>query len=193
VKRRLGFGAGEGRLLEVDQAELGCFVGDGLQLGPEFLATSRRHTGAATILGEEDQSALMHESLRIRRVQSPIIPVIADLIQSNPGTISLGQGVVNYGPPPAALEQIKEEWPPVGTSNDLYFGGTAYDNRGGVGQQTKSLVEIDGQADVKWLEPPHPSHEPVRARKLNRHGTLIDHSVVYHVRLNEAAATPVKV
>lgn len=48
----------------------------------------------------------MQESLRLRSVQSPIIPVIADLIRSCPGTISLGQGVVNYGPPPAALDQI---------------------------------------------------------------------------------------
>ena len=48
----------------------------------------------------------MHESLRLRAVQTPIIPVIADLIRACPGTISLGQGVVNYGPPPAALEQL---------------------------------------------------------------------------------------
>ncbi len=49
--------------------------------------------------------------------------------------------------------ETKEEWPPVGTSNDLYFGGTAYDNRGGVGAQTKSLFEIDGQSELKWIEP----------------------------------------
>jgi hypothetical protein len=48
----------------------------------------------------------MHDSLRLRAVQSPIIPVVADLIRAHPGTISLGQGVVHYGPPPAALEQI---------------------------------------------------------------------------------------
>jgi aspartate/methionine/tyrosine aminotransferase len=48
----------------------------------------------------------MRESRRISAVQSPIIPVIADLIRACPGTISLGQGVVNYGPPPAAQEQI---------------------------------------------------------------------------------------
>jgi aspartate/methionine/tyrosine aminotransferase len=46
------------------------------------------------------------ESLRLRAVQSPIIPLIADLIRAHPGTISLGQGVVHYGPPPAAFEQI---------------------------------------------------------------------------------------
>lgn len=45
-------------------------------------------------------------SHRLAAVQTPIIPVVADLIRAHPGTISLGQGVVNYGPPPAALEQI---------------------------------------------------------------------------------------
>jgi len=39
-------------------------------------------------------------------VQSPIIPVVAELIRHNPGTISLGQGVVNYAPPPEAAAQI---------------------------------------------------------------------------------------
>jgi aspartate/methionine/tyrosine aminotransferase len=39
-------------------------------------------------------------------VQSPIIPVVAELIRNNPETISLGQGVVSYGPPPQAVEQI---------------------------------------------------------------------------------------
>ena len=48
----------------------------------------------------------MSESRRLAAVQSPIIPVVADLIRAHPGTISLGQGVVNYGPPPAALDQI---------------------------------------------------------------------------------------
>ena len=37
-------------------------------------------------------------------VQAPIIAVIGDLIRRTPGTISLGQGVVHYGPPPAALK-----------------------------------------------------------------------------------------
>ncbi|MCX7592275.1 MAG: pyridoxal phosphate-dependent aminotransferase [Fischerella sp.] len=41
---------------------------------------------------------------RMEAVQSPIIPVIGELIKSCPGTISLGQGVVSYSPPPEALE-----------------------------------------------------------------------------------------
>ena len=48
----------------------------------------------------------MNESQRLRATQSPIIPVIADLIRQHPGTISLGQGVVGYGPPPEALAEI---------------------------------------------------------------------------------------
>jgi NADH-quinone oxidoreductase subunit G len=86
----------------------------------------------------------------------------------------------------AALAEVKEEWPPVGTSNDLYFGGTAYDNRGGVGKQAKSLFEIDGQAESKWIEPPAASANPIEPRRLNRHGTLIDQSAVYEIRLQEA-------
>jgi aspartate/methionine/tyrosine aminotransferase len=37
-------------------------------------------------------------------IQAPIVQVIGDLIRQAPGTISLGQGVVHYGPPPAAVE-----------------------------------------------------------------------------------------
>jgi aspartate/methionine/tyrosine aminotransferase len=41
---------------------------------------------------------------RMQAVQSPIIAVIAELIKSCPGTISLGQGVVSYSPPLEAIE-----------------------------------------------------------------------------------------
>src|SRR5205085_5557636 len=41
---------------------------------------------------------------RMDVIQAPIIAVIGDLIRQTPGTISLGQGVVHYGPPPAALK-----------------------------------------------------------------------------------------
>ena len=40
-------------------------------------------------------------------VQAPIVQVIGDLIRQTPGTISLGQGVVHYGPPQAALEAVR--------------------------------------------------------------------------------------
>ena len=49
----------------------------------------------------------MNESRRVNAVQPPIIPVVAELIRATPGTISLGQGVVGYGPPPQALAQVE--------------------------------------------------------------------------------------
>ena len=41
---------------------------------------------------------------RMEPIQSPIIPIVGELIQKNPGTISLGQGVVSYPPPQEAIE-----------------------------------------------------------------------------------------
>ncbi len=49
----------------------------------------------------------MHQSARMLAVQQPIIPVVGELIRNHPGTISLGQGVVHYGPPREAIEQIQ--------------------------------------------------------------------------------------
>ena len=49
----------------------------------------------------------MYDSLRMQSVQTPIIPVVGELIRANPGTISLGQGVAWYGPPPEAGEHIQ--------------------------------------------------------------------------------------
>ncbi len=45
---------------------------------------------------------------RMEAVQTPLIPVIGELIRQNPGTISLGQGVVSYPPPPEAIASITE-------------------------------------------------------------------------------------
>lgn len=44
--------------------------------------------------------------LRMQAVQTPIIPVVGALIREHPGTISLGQGVVYYGPPQQAIDEI---------------------------------------------------------------------------------------
>mgnify|MGYP000223363254 FL=1 len=45
-----------------------------------------------------------YELYRMEAVQSPIIPVVGELIKNSPGTISLGQGVVHYSPAPEAIE-----------------------------------------------------------------------------------------
>ena len=49
---------------------------------------------------------LLVSPLRMKAVQTPIIPVIAEMVRNNPGTISLGQGVVYYPPPPQAADAI---------------------------------------------------------------------------------------
>lgn len=55
---------------------------------------------------------------RMQAVQSPIIPVVGELIRNNPGTISLGQGVVSYSPPPEAIELLPKFL--SDSSNHLY-------------------------------------------------------------------------
>ena len=44
---------------------------------------------------------------RMDHIQAPIIPVIGGFIRETPGTISLGQGVVHYGPPAEAIEVLR--------------------------------------------------------------------------------------
>ena len=48
----------------------------------------------------------MAESRRLQAVQSPVIPDVAALIRATPGTISLGQGVVHYGPPQEVFDAV---------------------------------------------------------------------------------------
>src|SRR4051794_10341571 len=50
---------------------------------------------------------LLKTRTRMDEVQAPIVPVIGAMIRAVPGTISLGQGVVHYGPPEAALEAVR--------------------------------------------------------------------------------------
>lgn len=41
-------------------------------------------------------------------MQSPIIPIVGELVRAVPGTISLGQGVVYYPPPPEATARLSD-------------------------------------------------------------------------------------
>lgn len=43
---------------------------------------------------------------RMDQVQSPLIALVGEMIAQSQGTISLGQGVVSYPPPPQAIKQI---------------------------------------------------------------------------------------
>jgi aspartate/methionine/tyrosine aminotransferase len=72
----------------------------------------------------------MSQAARMEAVQTPVIPVIADLIRSTPGTISLGQGIVSYGPPREALDAIAS------------FGGTLDDHRYGPVEGLPDLLAV---------------------------------------------------
>jgi aspartate/methionine/tyrosine aminotransferase len=50
----------------------------------------------------------MPPSQRLQAIQSPMIPIVGELIRQSPGTISLGQGIVSYPPPPEAIAKITE-------------------------------------------------------------------------------------
>lgn len=55
---------------------------------------------------------------RMEQVQSPLIPYVGELIRHNPGTISLGQGVVSYPPPEQAIASLQSFL--AQTDNHLY-------------------------------------------------------------------------
>jgi aspartate/methionine/tyrosine aminotransferase len=59
---------------------------------------------------------------RMDGVQAPIIPVVGDIIRQVPGTISLGQGIVHYGPPPQAADAVRHALGEGATHE--YSGGT---------------------------------------------------------------------
>jgi aspartate/methionine/tyrosine aminotransferase len=54
---------------------------------------------------------MLNSRSRMDSIQAPIIAVIGDVIRQYPGTISLGQGVVHYGPPQAALDAARAALP----------------------------------------------------------------------------------
>jgi aspartate/methionine/tyrosine aminotransferase len=75
-------------------------------------------------------AAVRSQSRRLDAVQTPVVPVVGRWIAETPGTISLGQGIVSYGPPPEVAEAVRE------------FGGRIEDHRYGPVEGVGSLVEL---------------------------------------------------
>lgn len=71
-------------------------------------------------------------SARMRAVQAPVIPIIGELIRATPGTISLGQGIVSYGPPREAMAAAAA------------FGGDLEDHRYGPVEGLPVLLDLLG-------------------------------------------------
>lgn len=64
-------------------------------------------------------------SHRLQAVQAPIIPIVGELIQANPATVSLGQGIVHYPPPPEALNRLNEAMRDPARHRYDYVAGTS--------------------------------------------------------------------
>jgi aspartate/methionine/tyrosine aminotransferase len=67
---------------------------------------------------------------RITDIQPPVIPILGEWIRSTPGTISLGQGIVSYGPPPQVLEALRT------------FGSAVADHRYGPVEGQPELLSV---------------------------------------------------
>ena len=72
--------------------------------------------------------ATNRQSRRLAAVQAPVIPIVGRWTAETPGTISLGQGVVSYEPPPQAIEAARR------------FGGKLTDHRYGPVEGLPELV-----------------------------------------------------
>ena len=82
-----------------------------------------------------------------------------------------------------ALAQVEPQWPEVGGS-DLYFGGTSYENRQGLGVCATPTAQTGG-VELAWVEPPEtkPSDKillvPVE-RLLDRGTTVLPSELLRH-------------
>lgn len=56
----------------------------------------------------EPMAALPAPARRLGAVLEPVIPRVAELIAAHPGTLSLAQGMVDWGPPPGVLQAVAE-------------------------------------------------------------------------------------
>jgi aspartate/methionine/tyrosine aminotransferase len=72
----------------------------------------------------------VHLPRRITDIQPPVIPILGEWIRANPGTISLGQGIVSYGPPPDVLRAVQA------------FGGQLAEHRYGPVEGQPDLIAI---------------------------------------------------
>ena len=88
-------------------------------------------------------------TLRMQSVQTPIIPVVGELIRENPGVISLGQGVVNYGPPSEVADKINSFLADPGNHKyGLVQGIPALLEQIRMKLETDNDISVDGESSV---------------------------------------------
>src|SRR6185436_294451 len=72
---------------------------------------------------------MIQQSKRIESVQYPVIPTVQRWVRATPGTISFGQGIISYAPPPEVLEAARR------------FGGDVESHRYGPVEGLPELIE----------------------------------------------------
>ncbi len=87
-----------------------------------------------------DVQATNRQSRRLEAVQVPVIPIVGRWTAETPGTISLGQGVVSYEPPPEAIAAARR------------FGGKLTDHRYG---PVEGLPELVAAIEAKLARENH--------------------------------------
>lgn len=82
----------------------------------------------------------MRPSSTINRVQTPIIPTVAEWVRNNPGTLSLGQGMVAYPPPDEVLAAVQQ----FGLSPAAHSYGSSLGDAGLLAQIEQKLLQENG-------------------------------------------------
>lgn len=88
------------------------------------------------------------------------------------------------------LSEVTPQWPVVGR-NEIYYGGTTYDNKQGLGVQLTSVIHRDGTitlppaSQVKALRPREDELLAVPVTRLYDHGLKVFPSELLHERMGE--------
>jgi aspartate/methionine/tyrosine aminotransferase len=81
---------------------------------------------------------------RFEQIQTPVIPVMAELIRQCPGTLSLGQGVARWGPPAEAFAALENA---LTSGRDLHLYG-AMGGDPELQESLRSWLEREHQIDL---------------------------------------------
>ena len=140
----------------------------------------QRYYPAVPPLGETRPDWWIAASLGAR-LGGMVVPVSPSACMDEIAISVPAYGGVTY----RALAEVREQWPIVG-GNDLYFGGTAYTNRQGLGVKLASDVESGAVAEAPWPAPPATPAGPglllIPVHRLYDRGTTVLPSTLLEAR-----------
>jgi NADH-quinone oxidoreductase subunit G len=148
----------------------------------------QRFYPAIPIVGDSRPDWQILAQLALRLGVRERVPFAAGLIFRE-----ITQAVPQYGEMSyRGLAEVVEQWPRVG-GDDLYYGGTSYDNKSGVGLQWPSAAEASDAEIGQYTLPPASTStgedgiQAVEVRALYRPGSLIARTEILASRMAEPA------